>query len=71
MSVKSYFIQRSANAIRKVASSFHHYVTTFVHKTAFTSWTYSIIKSCKHDFISLICPWLNYFATMLTILPGT
>lgn len=51
--------------------AFHHYVTTFVHKTAFTSWTYSIIKSCKHDFISLICPWLNYFATMLTILPGT
>ena len=52
-------------------NAFHHYVTTFVHKTAFTSWTYSIIKSCKHDFISLICPWLNYFATMLTILPGT
>ena len=56
------FQNSSARAIRKIAfHALRHFVTFFAHILALFSGTYPFTKSCKHDFCSRVCSWLNCF----------
>lgn len=37
----------------------------FAHIRALTPWTYLLEKSCKHDFLSQLYPWVNCYSYII------